>query len=421
MKPVRWGAAALAVCCLGLALAPGAWAQGRIDRSFGKDGVVDLGAELVGERWLGAVGVAPDGGIFVTEDKRACARGGCPSSSWLKRYRPDGRPDRSFDAGPAPVATGTPYGAELTVDAAGRPVLSWTAAGRRVVVRRLRRDGGLDRRFGKSGSFALPCGCRAVSVAPSPGGGLLIAGARDLQRNGSYRGTEWIFAQLRPDGSLDPRFGRGGVARRRMVGFGPAEATPAPGGGAILTGHRCCRERYPSLPFVGRISARGGLERRFAAAARRSIHGVAGTRPDDFGWDGITPIFRSRGRIDVFAGTWGQAVTVRLRGDGRRDLSFGREGVGLYPLKFGAATADGAGGSFVVGYRGGGFQVRRVGRDGRLDRRFGRVPLRGAYNEEGLSIYAAGRGRAIVLARDEAVCREVCPSDPKLYRVVAGR
>jgi hypothetical protein len=57
--------------------------------------------------------------------------------------------------------------------------------------------------------------------------------------------------------------------------------------------------------------------------------------------------------------------------------------------------------------------------DGSLDRRFGRVALPGAYNEEGLEIHSAGRGRALVLARGEQTCRSSCPSRPKLFRVVS--
>lgn len=422
---MRLAAALAAICCLGLAAVPGAGAQGRVDRSYGSDGVVDLGAGLVGKRWLGDVAVAPDGGAFVAENRDVCSRGGCPYNSWLKRYRPDGSLDRSFDPGTAPVATGTSYGAGLTVDSKGRPILSWNGARRRVVVvRRLRRDGRVDRGFGRAGTFVLDCDCYGASVAARPGGGLLIVAGHELKKKGrsysSYYGTEWVFAQLRSDGSFDPRFGRGGIARMRMVGLSTPVATPAPAGSAVLAGEECCSERYPSLPFVGRLLPRGGLDRRFTATAKRSLRGAPGTRLEDYGWNQVTPIFRSRGRIDFYVPTRAQIVAFRLRRDGSLVRSFGHRGYRLIPLQYGDIAPDGAGGAFVVGYRAGGYQVRRVGPGGRPDRAFGRLPLKGAYNEEGLAIFAAGRGRAIVLARDESICRQVCPSDPKLYRVVRG-
>lgn len=421
MRLARWGAAVLAACCLGLVLAPAGWAHGRLDRSFGKGGVVDLGAELVGDRWLGSVAVAPDGGVFVAEDDVLCPRGSCPYRSWLKRYRPDGTLDRRFDPGPRPVATGTAYGAELTTDSVGRPILFWnTARGRQVVIRRLLRAGRVDRSFGRAGTIVLDCGCGVDSVTPLPGGGLLIAADRELDERRSFHGTRWIFFRLRPDGSLDRRFGRGGIVRMRMPGLFGASATPTPRGSAVLTAEACCGP-LAALPFVGWLSPRGSFDRRFASTARHSLRGTPGTSGEEsLGWEWFKPILRSRGRIDIYGFMNSQIVVVRLRRDGRLDRSFGHRGHGLIPLQAGDAAPDGAGGAFVVGYRGGGFQVRRIGPGGRLDRGFGRLPLRGAYNEEGLAVLAAGRGRALVLARDEEVCRQVCPSDPKLYRVVGG-
>jgi uncharacterized delta-60 repeat protein len=417
----RWCMPFLALCCLGLALAPSALAKGELDRSFGTDGVVDLGADLTGGRVLGPIAVAPDGDIFVAEDQLSCRRGGCPYSSWLKRYRPDGTLDRGFDPGPGPVARGTLYGASLIVDSAGRPVLFWGTKGRSVVIRRLKRSGQVDRSFGNAGTVTLNCACYVDSVGATPDGGLLVAAEHPLEKGhtaSSYKGSIWIFVRLRPDGSRDPRFGRDGLVRLRMPGYGGATATLAPEGTAILTGKRCCGERSPTLPFVSRLSRRGRLDRSFAAAARRSLRGVPGTKIENFGWEGITPIFRSHGRLDVYAGTWTQTVSVRLRRDGSRDSSFGHDGVSQIPLKFGDTASDGAGGAFVVGYRRSGYQVRRVRPDGSLDPAFGQVRLEGAYNEEGLSIFSQGRGRAIVLARDESVCRQVCPSNPKMFRVV---
>ena len=109
---------------------------------------------------------------------------------------------------------------------------------------------------------------------------------------------------------------------------------------------------------------------------------------------------------------------MRLHGDGSRDGSYGHDGVGTVPLESADVAPDGVGGLFVVGYHHRGYQVRRLDPAGRPDRSFGSLPLRDAYDEEGLQILAQGRGRAIVVARDEETCRSSCPSDPQLFRVL---
>jgi hypothetical protein len=417
MKVRRWIVAVLVLCCAALGLAPTALGKGRVDRSFGKDGVVDLGADLVGDRWLGAMAVAPNGDILFTEEHPICSRGGCPYAVWLKRYRSDGRLDTGFDPGPGPISGATQPGASLTVDSAGRPVLSWQTKDRRVMVRRLLRGGQVDRGFGVSGTVTLDCDCYLGSVTPTPSGGLLIAASSELERKEVYKGAIWTFVRLRSDGSRDPSFGRDGLVRMSMPGYGHAVATPGSGGSSILTGFRCC-ERYPAFPFVSWLSRNGHLTRHFGETTSHSLHGVPGTKLSDYGWESVDVIPRAHGRIDLYAGTRAQAVAVRLLPDGRRDRSFGRDGVRLIPLQEATAASDGYGGALVAGYGAGGFQVRRVGSDGRIDRRFGRVPLPDAYNEEGLDVVTQGRGSAIVLARDILFCRQVCPSDPKMFRVL---
>jgi hypothetical protein len=224
--------------------------------------------------------------------------------------------------------------------------------------------------------------------------------------------------RLRPDGSRDPSFGRNGLVRLRMLGYFGATATLSPGGDAILSGSDCCSERYPALHFVSRLTRGGRIDRSFAAATRRSLRGVAGTKINDYGWEStMAPIFRSGGRIDLYASTSRQIVAIRLRQNGSRALTFGHHGVRLVPLAYGDAAPDGAGGAFVVGYRRGGYQVRRVRPDGGLDRMFGRLRLIGAQNEEGLTIFSQGHRRAIVLARDESIAGSG-RSDPTMYRVV---
>lgn len=54
------------LCCVALAPVSSAVAQGHLDRSFGKNGAVDLAPEVAKGKSLGAMALAPDGGILFT-------------------------------------------------------------------------------------------------------------------------------------------------------------------------------------------------------------------------------------------------------------------------------------------------------------------------------------------------------------------
>src|SRR5215204_5554623 len=97
-------------------------------------------------------------------------------------------------------------------------------------------NGELDPSFGKGGwvdtdfgSFEFP-----HAVALQPDGGIVVAGEGDCQYALCF-----VLARYRPDGSLDPGFGEGGVVR---TAFGPLHAskafdvTLAPGGKIVAAG-----------------------------------------------------------------------------------------------------------------------------------------------------------------------------------------
>jgi hypothetical protein len=407
----------LAVLCAALALAPTAGAGGHLDRSFGKSGMVDLTAEVAENRSLGTVALAPDHGILFTEDSGPCPRSDCRYDVYLKRYRPDGSRDRSFRAGPAPVARGTQGGAWMEIDSLNRVLIAWGAEGRSVVLRRFLRDGRVDRSFGNSGTVEVDCRCSLSSLTITPGNGVLIAGQDEQGGYQRFLRMTWSFARLRPDGSFDRSFGKEGVARFFRRGYGDAAASPGPRGSAFLTGFQCCG-REPSLPFLNRLSRHGQLDRDFAAASARSLRGLYGTKPGNLDWSWVTLIARAHGKVELYGAGYGRAVGIRLFGNGERDRSFGRDGVAQVSLDFASAASDGDGGTFLAGYRRGKYRVARLGPDGEVDRRFGRVVLSRAYNEEGVGILADGRGGAIVFARGESVCRQVCPSEPRMFRIV---
>jgi hypothetical protein len=417
----RLFAAVIVPCCAVLALAAGsALAQGHLDPSFGEHGVVDLDAgeeDLYSGLAEMAVGPGAGGDIFFTEKAPDCSRGRCLDGVYLRRYRANGKLDRGFGNGR--VLVGTVDQAELAVDSAGRPLVAFEHE-EGVVVRRFSRDGRPDLSFGRSGSAFVPCGCHLGSLEVGPGRKPFVVGSVALKRASSSREV-WFMARLRQNGSPDRSFGRGGSVRKPMSGFGMPEADIKPGGGATLSGFLCCH--FPLVPFVQQMSPDGRLDKGYAAAAKRSLRGVPGTRKDDISWDGMALVRRPRGGVEVFADSYPEGAAVKLLPSGRRDASFGRNGVRGLSFGFLDATADGRGATLIVGVqrRRGRYTVARLLPSGRFDRRFGWVALFGAADEEGLEIVSHGRGSAIVFDRGLSFCRQGCDDDPKMFRVIASR
>jgi hypothetical protein len=414
----RWASLSLVLVCVLLALAPAALGAGHLDPAFGKKGVVDINGDL-GPGGFGALAVAPDRDIYFTQSDLVCYRSDCPDRLRLRRYRADGKLDQRFNV--VAVAR-TIEGAYLVVDPAGRPVLGWErrSGGGGIALRRFRRGGAVDRSFGDRGTVTLNCGCFFESLAPAPGGDLIVSGYWESKRRrkGVRVKSKWFFARLQPDGGLDRSFGRGGVVwLPQPAYFSPEQVVPARGG-SFLAGTRPLSHEA-SVPFVTRLSDRGHLARRYAARTRRSLVGLPQTSRQSIGWEGISLIPRGRRGVDVYGFFYnGKGVAVRLRPDGSRDRSFGHGGVASFPFDLNDVVSDGAGGALAVGYRRGHYSVLRIDARGRIDRRFGRVGLPGAYNEYGLQILQSGRGAAVVLARGESICRFDCGSEPKLFRVL---
>jgi hypothetical protein len=234
-----------------------------------------------------------------------------------------------------------------------------------------------------------------------------------------------VMARLRSDGSLDRSFAHDGLLRRPMPGYFDAWSALRPNGGLMLFGFTCCR--FPSLPFVQRMSKSGHLERHYAAATKRSLHGLAGTRQEDPGWEQLSLVQQQGGAIEVFGGEEGmKGLGVKLRPDGSRDPSFGKGGVKKLGFEVTSAIPAGRGTALLAAYVYGrrshsGYKVMRLLPDGRIDPGFGQVGLPGADNEGGVWITPQGKRAAIVFDPGLPFCRQGCEADPKLYRVVIPR
>ena len=189
-------------------------ADGALDRRFGDGGrvVTDLGGE---ER---AVALLRRG------DGRLVLVGTSPDALVLARYLADGRLDRTFGRNGI-VIRGTPgvewrtavAGRDGTIVAAGARIITAPTQGMGFAVARYRADGRPDRTFSGDGltvTRTRPHWAGAVHVA-------VLRDARIVLGSHGHAGTRAGFAlvRLERDGSLDRTFGNGGVAVGE-VGFG---------------------------------------------------------------------------------------------------------------------------------------------------------------------------------------------------------
>jgi uncharacterized delta-60 repeat protein len=191
--------------------------NGEIDPSFG----AGLGYVVAGApgSTLGSMAMDRAGNIFLA-GARPVGTGEVPI---VMRLAPDGTPDATFGAG------GTVDGAALGLSGRATGVLArpdgtvvfCVGAGRdrsgpaTFGVVRLLVNGAPDPGFAGTGVVSLPLtpgsglGAGAAAVHGGPAGTLLVAGT-DVTETGSLRA---VVLRLKPDGTLDPRFGRAGLAR----------------------------------------------------------------------------------------------------------------------------------------------------------------------------------------------------------------
>lgn len=198
-------------------------ADGSLDPSFGDAGIARHDPIRRTDSY--DVAVQRDGRIVVVGD---WFRGGDANDDQvgcIMRLLPDGRLDRSFSRdgvvrfehghGDDHLAAVTMQRRRIVAAGAGR-LISGSRGGFGVV--RLRRNGSLDRTFGRRGKRVVPFrhGAMPVAISTAPRGRLVIAGNAGLE---NFR-SQPAVARLNRSGSLDRRFGSGGRVRTRIRPFG---------------------------------------------------------------------------------------------------------------------------------------------------------------------------------------------------------
>jgi uncharacterized delta-60 repeat protein len=249
--------------------------DGSLDPTFGDGGTVVTG--FADPTWAEAAALQPDGRIVVAgySDSNLTAR----SHVTIARYRPDGSLDPTFGDGGIvtttfdddPLSLGRAN--DVAVDADGTIVVAGLTGNQTtsdVAVARLRPDGSLDTGFG-DGGFAYVSrsdGAReeATALALLPRGGIAL---------GLFLGSTWDLARLRSDGTLDPRFGEGGVVRTTTIGD-IYDITAQPDGKLLVAGRTSPTNRQPDAT-VARFRHDGSLDRRFGTDGVTTTDVAAGT------------------------------------------------------------------------------------------------------------------------------------------------
>jgi uncharacterized delta-60 repeat protein len=243
--------------------------DGTPDPRFGRGGVVTVGTARSDAAY--DVAVQRDGRIVLAGD------GGAGADMAVVRLRRGGAVDRGFGVrGRAAVDLG---GIEIANAVAlqrdGRIVIAGaTSQGDDIAVARLNRDGTPDRAFGRRGRVTIDAGGadEASAVALRPDGRIVVAGS-------TSRGHDMLVARLRRDGALDRAFGRGGL---RRVGFGgddlAFDLALRPDGRIVVAG----RGGPGATIAVARLRPGGGPDPAFGERGRATVD-FAGDRDTALG------------------------------------------------------------------------------------------------------------------------------------------
>ena len=296
---------------------------------YRKDGSLDLTFGMGGTVTTDFFGVFDHANaVALQRDGRIVAAGSAFSGSLpghndfaLARYRTDGSLDASFGTGGKVTTSVGSFSVAwaVAVQRDGRILAAGVASSRFALVR-YSRDGTLDPSFGTGGMVTtdIPGGDEDIfGLAVQRDGRIVVAG---------FASGDFALARYRPDGTLDPSFGTGGIVTTDFGGFAYASAVALQPGSRIVAVGRAVSTAIPGDDdfALARYRRDGTLDATFGSGGRVTT---------DFG--GVDEAFavgvQRNGRI-VAAGTTHSGSTnndfalARYRRDGTLDATFGTGG-----------------------------------------------------------------------------------------------
>jgi uncharacterized delta-60 repeat protein len=318
--------------------------SGKLDHTFGRGGIVvgpavrtSLGSGSIGR----AVAVQSDGKIVVV-GKATSANGSAQAGLLIERYGANGSLDRSFGKGGVVNLLGSSFGNGYAVAVAsdGTVVATGSADATgsgndvypRVAVARLNANGSLDTHFGSRGIDVVDLGpySYALGVALAPGGKIVIAGSQSP----GLQATNALVARLTSSGRLDPSFdGTGYYAHQYAPGgaFSAFNGLAVLGNGQIVAAGAATGSAETADAFAVRFTASGHPNRSFgsdgAAYAKSATSYLSGTAAVP----GATAVTITRGGGVLLAGQARTGVESSLAlwdftTGGRPNAGFGSHG-----------------------------------------------------------------------------------------------
>jgi uncharacterized delta-60 repeat protein len=301
--------------------------DGETDTSFGVGGVQTTDFAATNDV-VQAIALQPDGKIL--------AAGTAHTAAALARYDADGFLDPSFDGdGKVTVALGAASSAirALVVLEDGKILVAgWADEGtgwNDMMAARFAADGSLDPSFGSGGVARVPFGTgfdEAYALAVQPDGRIVLAGRAEVAGSA----FDMALARLEPDGALDLTFGSGGKVTTDFEGWAECAYGVAvlPGGEIVAGG-----SAIVAIPYL--VDHDFALVRYTAAGALDGTFGAGGKVTTDFhsptsrvGDQAFGMAIQDDGKIVLAGQAWDRDFgAARYLPDGSLDWAFGAWGI----------------------------------------------------------------------------------------------
>ena len=284
--------------------------SGSLDTGFGRRGLVttDFGSSY-DEASAGAV--LRDGKILVAGSTSHGTSGGLA----LARYLPSGSLDKSFGTDGRVIVPDC--GARALLPQSNGKLLVGSGSNHGVVLCRLNPDGSLDTTFGAGGrvttDFGFGFGTAVRSLVLQADGRIVAAGT-----SFGHETSQWAIARYLPDGRLDETFGAGGKLQlfaAALTGTYVAAIGAQSGGKIVVVGNG-----DDGRPTLIRLDRDGSLDPEFGKDGVAKPWGLVD-------WYPTAMHIGPDDKIVVAGGTWGGGTDggfalVRFRSDGALDHRF---------------------------------------------------------------------------------------------------
>ena len=313
--------------------------DGRLDSSFGGDGIVTTDIGLGTEDLLRSLAIQSDGKIVVAGSTEIPVGGLFGGHLAVVRYNADGTLDYSFGGGDGKTATHPGRAYSVAIQSDGKIVVAgWGRLNTSVFVFAVMRhnsNGALDSSFDGDGYLDMPG--TANSVAIQHDGKIVTTGTA---QGTSYQDSDFILVRFNIDGRFDSSFsGDGQVKGHYPSGITEYRCIATQSDGKILVGGRTVGNPndLPTDPYdldnyhfaLARYNADGSLDETFDFDGRvaheieyndDAIHSIAVQA------DGkIVAV----GRANMWRETYTRFALTRYHSNGVLDRSFGNFGNGI--------------------------------------------------------------------------------------------